>query len=372
MTFLTTIYVAAAANGIFQVSLLIFNRRGNRQANIMLAVLLLLLVQSMWNMFIDEAGWAPAWKTIDFKKWVSPFFWGPALYLYVGVVTGLTKLSPRLVFLHALPGLIFLSGEIFLLFSSQFGGGVQSSSYNDFRLVSVYFLLLSYVFASCILLRDFTRNTHRSHSKNMALRVTWLRRLVLVFAAIVVADTIVLLPAAFRNMGSAYFEIIILAEAFAIFAIGYFSLCQTGIALSLHSEDHAESGHKYADSPVDEQLSQKMMTELIEIIERDRPYLDNDLGLSDLAELSGFSQHHLSQVINQSSGSNFYEFINQYRVTHAAMMFREDTKASITSVAFEAGFNNRVSFNNAFKRRFGMTPSAYRKTHIDEARTAAE
>lgn len=372
MTLLSTVYAAAAINGLFQVSLLVFNRRGNRQANIMLAVLLLLLVQSMWNMFVGSAGWAAAWKTIDFNRWISPFFWGPAIYLYVGVVTGRAKLGPRQVFFHALPGLIFLTSEVLLLFSSHSQGDGWFSGYNDFRRVSSYLLILGYVFASFLMLRDVTRNTHRGRSEKMSLRLTWLKRLVLIFAAILVVDTVVLLPAAFRNAGSAYFDVIMLAEAFAIFAIGYFSLCQTGVAISFHGPEQAEPNRKYADSPVDEQLSKKMMADLIEMIERDRPYLDNDLSLSDLAELSGFSQHHLSQVINQSSGKNFYELINQFRVAHAATMLREDAKASITSVAFEAGFNNRVSFNNAFKKQFGMTPSAYRKAQSGKARTAAE
>ena len=42
--------------------------------------------------------------------------------------------------------------------------------------------------------------------------------------------------------------------------------------------------------------------------------MDNQLTLTRLAEAVGVSTHHLSEVLNQQDGKNFYLFVNEYRV----------------------------------------------------------
>ncbi len=76
----------------------------------------------------------------------------------------------------------------------------------------------------------------------------------------------------------------------------------------------------------------------------------------------GVSTHHLSQSINEILKLNFYELINRYRVEEAKNKIREETEKSLLQVAFEVGFNNKASFNNAFKKHVGMTPSKYRQS----------
>ena len=68
-------------------------------------------------------------------------------------------------------------------------------------------------------------------------------------------------------------------------------------------------------------------------------------------------------AINSRFGANFNGFINHYRIENALMLMpRQDFKNStIAAIAFEAGFNSLTSFNTAFKKETGKTPSAYRK-----------
>lgn len=106
----------------------------------------------------------------------------------------------------------------------------------------------------------------------------------------------------------------------------------------------------------------EMKSELIEHMERHKPFLDPELTLVSLAYQLGVSRNRLSQVINTAIGDNFYHFINQYRVEEVKkLMAQEDSKKyTIISLANDAGFRSKSSFNAIFKKMTGLTPSEYR------------
>jgi AraC-like DNA-binding protein len=100
---------------------------------------------------------------------------------------------------------------------------------------------------------------------------------------------------------------------------------------------------------------------LIEIMEKERPYLDPDLTLPELAKRIDVSRNHLSNVINQVHKVNFYQFINRYRVEEVKRLMRdpENKHIKLLSLAYDAGFNSKASFNRIFKQMTNMTPSEY-------------
>jgi len=105
----------------------------------------------------------------------------------------------------------------------------------------------------------------------------------------------------------------------------------------------------------------------MEYMEKNKPYLDNELKLLTLAKELDIAPHHLSQVINEHLNLNFFDFVNQYRVEEAK---KELTKGldnrTLIALAFDVGFNNKASFNNYFKKYTGMTPTHYLKEEISD------
>ena len=93
-------------------------------------------------------------------------------------------------------------------------------------------------------------------------------------------------------------------------------------------------------------------------------YLDSNLTLASLARETEIPLHHLSQIINASLGQNFYDFINSQRIQEAQARLAAPggCGANIAAIAFEVGFNTLSSFNAAFKKFTGMTPSQYKKS----------
>lgn len=105
-----------------------------------------------------------------------------------------------------------------------------------------------------------------------------------------------------------------------------------------------------------------MKEQLIEFMQRDKLYLNPELTLNELALQFGITRNQLSYLINNSFDSNFYLFVNDYRVSHVKELLQKDKKKRFTILAhaFDSGFNSKSSFNAIFKKITGLTPSGYR------------
>ncbi len=114
----------------------------------------------------------------------------------------------------------------------------------------------------------------------------------------------------------------------------------------------------YQNSGLTRELAKAYRVQLLNVMDTQQPYLNGDLKLQDLANLLEMSSHHLSELINSEIGMNFSEFLNQYRVREAQVLLSSNQK--ITEVGYQAGFNNKTSFSQTFKKYTGMTPSQYR------------
>ncbi len=100
---------------------------------------------------------------------------------------------------------------------------------------------------------------------------------------------------------------------------------------------------------------------LLVIMESEKPYLNPDLTLPELAKKLNVSRNHLSNVINQVHKVNFYQFVNRYRVEEVKKLMRDPANKhlKLLSLAYDAGFNSKASFNRIFKQMTHMTPSEY-------------
>ena len=105
------------------------------------------------------------------------------------------------------------------------------------------------------------------------------------------------------------------------------------------------------------------LNKLTALMESEKFYLDPQLTLYKLSELSGIPQYKISKALNTIQKQNFFEFINTYRVEHVKKMLLEGqaNKMNLLGIAMDSGFNSKASFNRIFKKIAGMTPSAWMK-----------
>ena len=107
----------------------------------------------------------------------------------------------------------------------------------------------------------------------------------------------------------------------------------------------------------------QLFDEISKLVTGDKLYLESDLSLTKLSKMLGKSTQQISSVINQYAQRNFNDYINYYRIQDAKALLSdpESEKYTISSIAFDMGFSSLSSFNSAFKKFEGITPSTYRK-----------
>ncbi len=172
------------------------------------------------------------------------------------------------------------------------------------------------------------------------------------------------------------------AFVFFVLLLSFFALRQTAIyppATAKESEperadspadeaeqpatDNGSSTARYERSGLRPEQAEEHLNALLKYMREEKPYLDGDLSIHDLARHLGLARHHLTQVLNGNLGKNFYQFINEYRVEEACELIRNDHERELTllAIAFRSGFNTKSAFNSIFKRFTGLSPSEYRE-----------
>ena len=85
------------------------------------------------------------------------------------------------------------------------------------------------------------------------------------------------------------------------------------------------------------------------------------ISAADIASAAGFSPNYLSKRFREAAGIGVHEYLMFVRLQHAALDL-VSTNDSITEIALRSGFSDSNYFKDAFKKKYGTTPSAYRKT----------
>ena len=121
---------------------------------------------------------------------------------------------------------------------------------------------------------------------------------------------------------------------------------------------------KYSKSSLNEADKQKILSGIINEFEKRNYFSENLASLADFAKRIGESKHHVSQVINEKLGRNFFELLASYRVEKAKSILTEDKsgKLTIEEISEMVGYNSKTAFNNSFKKLTGKTPSEFRKS----------
>ena len=121
---------------------------------------------------------------------------------------------------------------------------------------------------------------------------------------------------------------------------------------------------KYKKSGLTPSYSHELKEALLGLFNDEKIYKNNNLSLEFLSERLGTTRHNTSQVINEHFDMNFFELVNTYRINEAKDILKDDRNNNLTiiQVAYEVGFNNKVTFNKSFKKQLSLTPSQFIKS----------
>ena len=128
---------------------------------------------------------------------------------------------------------------------------------------------------------------------------------------------------------------------------------------ALNEEELVKTESEYKKSSLKLDVATKKHDELLELMKKEKPYLNPKLTLTELAQSLAVPTNHLSQIINQYEQVNFHDFVNKYRVEEFIQKAQNNKSFTLLAHAYDSGFNSKSSFNGVFKRLKSVTPSKY-------------
>ncbi|WKK84317.2 helix-turn-helix domain-containing protein [Marivirga arenosa] len=113
-------------------------------------------------------------------------------------------------------------------------------------------------------------------------------------------------------------------------------------------------------------LHNARIKELNDYMLKEEPYLDPSINIQALSDKIELQARELSVLINHEIGLHFFDYINSFRIKKATQILSDQNnkKLTVLEVLYEVGFNSKSSFNTAFKKHTGFTPTEYRKKHL--------
>ncbi len=139
------------------------------------------------------------------------------------------------------------------------------------------------------------------------------------------------------------------------------------ISLQVITNDHflfdIKSITKRKSFTLEEADSKNLLNRLTLFMTEEKPYLDGAISLTTLADSLDVNPKVLSFVINEHVQKNFNHYINDWRIEEVKKRLKdkEYNQLKMLTIAFDCGFNSKSTFNLAFKRTTGLSPSEYRK-----------
>lgn len=363
MTSWVFVYTAAAAQAAL-LALSLWRRRVNPEANHALAVWVALVGLDLaikavyWD--APGPGWLKAYRFVA----LFPFLYGNLFFIYVRALTQARRFELRdLVHLAGFGVMLVLNADVFLMdragtqamFERLAAGGRTNAPWFDFALFAYS---LSYVIAALVQVHRYRRRLRerRSDADRMSLR--WIDAMA---ACQIVIWCIAALQWLAKVPGIDY-SLLFGAVAAWVCVVGWFSLAQPRVA----GEPEATDADGQQDAPaaddarfpaVEARLSQLMAG-------GDALYLEPALTIGQVAKRSGYPEYLVSALLNRRFGCTFWDYINRLRIEAArAHLADGGDKRTILGIAYDCGFTSKSTFNAAFKRQVGETPSRYRKRY---------
>lgn len=112
-----------------------------------------------------------------------------------------------------------------------------------------------------------------------------------------------------------------------------------------------------------EKKQDETLSKLQQFMITEKPFLNPSLTIQDISNTIQIPTRELSILINHQLDQHFYDFVNSYRIEQAMEILKDTSKSKLTilEILYEVGFNSKSSFNTAFKKHTGYTPTDYRK-----------
>lgn len=361
--------------GIFMSIVLNLRKRSDKIGNFLMSAFLLLhsifiihvcLLLTNYRFYIPHNLYA----STSFS-----FLYGPLIYFYFKRITTEYKFK-YIDLLHLLPTfllIVFLLLPIYMLPQEEKLRMMLNRSTSRMSVISnliTIIKLISLLIYGILVIQTFIRHTR--HNKQIPrIEYTWQRNIVIFCSFYIVTYMIYSFLIISHTLSGFFFNFKVATMASLVLYVSYVAYVQPSIFGKLvvvrdEPKPKLREAGKYEKSGLTPSLSMELKTRLLYLLHEDKIYRQNDITLQKLSELLNTTRHNTSQIVNEHFGLNFFELINKYRIEEAKELLKNKKYRghAIIDIAYEVGFNNKVTFNKSFKKYNQITPSEYMKLFV--------
>jgi AraC-like DNA-binding protein len=357
-------FIAILQGLIFAVLLVNRGFRRKNRADFWLALLLVLLCSSLITPFIGFA------NVYDLNQWLTyfPFSiaygYGVCVWLYALHLTDSRRAFSRRDLLFFIPSAIYVAFRLTLFaqnleFKTWFDKNFYAPYVGAVIFVTEFAWNVAFLFFAIRHYRKYRAWLDQNFSDTEKLKFDWLRNFLYLFTFVFILGAVFDFTNSFvfrlSYIQYFYFEIVMALVTYYLAIAGYLRSQTIELNFSQSRTEENESRKPLLPEKDFEKLKEKLEN----LMRAEKPYLEPNLSLSDLAKQMGVNAAVLSFLVNNGFGKNFNDFVNEFRIAEVKKKLENADGATLLAVAYDCGFNSKATFNRAFKKFTGISPKEF-------------
>lgn len=356
-----------------------FNKTKHKQTSYLSGLLVLLIIHILGELYIYSGAYQYAPGIAGFQFPVRMLL-GPALYFYAyDAMSPDNKLSvknyliallgPLVVILAMIPFILSMSAEQKLALADPATRDPalwQIAKFTCLFTATAFIVFTySYLFAALKLHSKHRKQLMDKYSAIEKRSMDWFRGILILWG---LAWLIYAVNYAATFLGIKLFGLGVLLPVFELFiliAFTHLALNQSELSKSEkvnHNQERANSEDvKTRTAVISPAKMEQIASKLSLTMTEKELFKDEDLSLNSLSNSISVSENYISETLSQFLNTNFFQFVNNYRVEEAKKLLTS-TDMLVSTIAYEVGFKSKSTFNSAFKKIVGTTPTAFKKS----------
>lgn len=375
MQLLSLINFTASIQGVF-LSYLLFNKRYESREYRVLALLVLVMSIGLLGAVLGLSGYYKQFPHLMRIGDPMGLLLGPLLYLYIYLLT--QGKTPKYFLLHLIPFALYVSSIIpfYTLSASEkiaFGEKVfLNQQQNALALIIQVvrsFHVMVYIISGLLLIKRFDKLLENNFSETERINLHKCQDLLRLYVIICLVSIAIFIAGFFIPFHLVMANNLVgLGISLLIYILAYMSWSRPEVKVYqlVPLSEGSDSGYTEEKSRstlhLPDEHYQKLSRQLGKLIIEDKVYLESELSLAQLSEKLNIQPYQTSELISRQYQESFFDLINRNRVDEVKKRLHDPafSHLSILGVALDCGFNSKSSFNTAFKKFTGQTPSQYR------------
>lgn len=375
---LSIFFFIATIVGFATSFMVLFSKKNYSKSFFLGLFLFSLAVVSIYNFYLS----ATVFKNFPDLFMITKsfvFLVAPSAFLYVRSILFSDKMFRKYDWLHFLPFMIYFSLTAFVWAGNSLG--IEAIRYISDKINSPFSMLsltvwLSYAFCQTMMILNYDLKSIKENHFNRIKVLSWIRvynlMILFLFSALFVHYFLV------SKVDTIDLSCYVLISAVLVFTVGWLYFKPQIFYDTDEAEDHnydfakedlviVKTKETKSPLPIIKELTTEKkelyLKKLENIFVSKELFLKKDLVIRDIADETGISVHHLSNLINSEFNLHFQDYVNLKRIEYFKEKINDPEwkDLSLEGMAWGSGFKSRTTCFRAFIKHTGKSPSEYFK-----------